>query len=70
MYTRNFITKEELIRDLGISRSTFYRRIRALNLPRSGQLLSLKEVHQYYEAFGLLPKDNATLLELGSHSDL
>ncbi|MCW5924975.1 MAG: hypothetical protein KIS77_21825 [Saprospiraceae bacterium] len=36
-------TKEELARELGMSRSTLYRRIAKANIPISGELLSPSE---------------------------
>lgn len=47
-----FLTKEELIRELGISKSTFYRWLRALDIKTSGRLLSAKEARQIREALG------------------
>ena len=47
-----FLTKEELIREFGISKSTFYRWLRALNIKTSGRLLSTKEANRIREALG------------------
>lgn len=52
MNSQKFITKGELLRDLGISKATFYRRIKKLGLPVSASLLSPQEVDTIKEALG------------------
>ena len=50
MKTRNFFTKDELIKELGISKSTFYRRIKDLNISISRRLLTAFEAESIRNA--------------------
>lgn len=50
MPTKEFISKKELVSMLGISRSTFYRRMRELQIPTSRKLLTLQEAEELKQA--------------------
>lgn len=45
-----FMTKEELIRELGISKSTFYRWLKALNIKTTRKLVSYPEAQRIRQA--------------------
>jgi len=50
-----FITKEELIRELGISKSTFYRWLKAQNIKTTRKLMSFSEAQRIRQVLGGLP---------------
>lgn len=51
-------TKEEFARELGMSKSTLYRRLRAINFKTSGELLSPAEQAELKEALEAYKKRN------------
>jgi hypothetical protein len=51
-----FLTKKELIRELKMSRTTFYRRLKLLGIETTRGLLSSNEVETIKEALKTLKK--------------
>lgn len=51
-----FVTKEQLIQELGISKATFYRRAKKLNIILSRGLLSPQEQLDIKMKIGVLPQ--------------
>lgn len=59
MTDQPFLTKEEIIRKLGISKSTFYRWLKAHDIKTTGRLVSAKEAQRIYKAFEYSPSKDS-----------